>query len=162
MKTPAWFRERLADRGPLVLQEDITEEEAAAAIADLILSKDQAFAKAIVCEFTRKKLETWISSHRPASPSVSTDGQMDLFPELPRKLEVSPGRFAAQAVMTRHDWETALKQAQTKEGNASGYRERVERAHDAIVPLLTDDSMTTADVWPQQLATELFVLGGGA
>lgn len=159
MKTPSWFRERLADRGPLVLQEDITEEQAAAAIADLILSRDPVFAKAILAEYSRKKLEAWVASHRPASSVLGSNGQTDLFPDLPRKVEVSPGRFAAQAVMTRHDWETAATQARTKANNADGFAEKIERARDLVVPLLTDDSMTTADVWPKQEFAGLFAIG---
>jgi hypothetical protein len=159
VKTPAWFRQQIATHGGQILTDSTTEDVSAQALAADVLTKDPAFAKAIIAEYARKKLEGWTSSHRPASVSTGENGQTDLFPDLPRRLEVSPGRFAAQAVMTRHDWDTALKQAQTKEGNASGYRERVERAHDAIVPLLTDDSMTTAEVWPRQMAPELFAIG---
>lgn len=159
MKTPHWFRQQIVAEGTRVNAQETSEEDAAVHLADQILAKDAPFARGIIIEFARKRLETWTASHKPTTALAADDGQMDLFPELPRRLEISPGRFAAQAVMTRHDWETALKQAQTKEGNASGYRERVERAHDAIVPLLTDDSMTTAEVWPRQMAPELFAIG---
>lgn len=159
MKTPAWFRARLADLGPLVQQEDLTEDEAADRIAEIALREDKTFVLGIVREFTLKKLAVWLGSHQPSISVPRDDGQTDLFPNLPRRLETSPGRFAALAVMTGHDWDTALKCAEAKEMNASGYAEKVRAAHGQVRPLLTDDSMTTADVWPNREPMALFGSG---
>lgn len=159
MKTPAWFRARLADLGPLVQQEDITEDEAADRIAEIALREDKMFVLGIVREFAIKKLAAWLSSHQPQVSIPRDDGQTDLFPELPRRLETSPGRFAALAVMTGHDWDTALKCAEAKEMNASGFAEKVRAAHGQVRPLLTDESLTTADVWNQPVNVALFGSG---
>jgi hypothetical protein len=159
MKTPTWFRAGLADQGPLVLQGDITEEEAADRLADLIFAKNEGLVRGIVVEFARRKVEGWTSSHQPATALVRDDGQTDLFPGLPRKVEVSPGRFAAPAVMTGHDWDTALACAEAKEKNASGHAEKIRVVYDKVRPLLTDESLTTADVWNQPVNVALLGCG---
>lgn len=160
MKTPAWFREQIATHGGLILAEETTEQEAIQAVRDRALDTHPEFVTAIFDEHTAKELRAWMSKRATSDATTVEIGQTELFPDLPRVLEISPGRFAAQAVMTRKDWDRAAKQARTKAANADGYAEKVERARDQVVPLLTDDSMTTADVWPQQVAPELFAIGG--
>ncbi|HEY9524004.1 MAG TPA: hypothetical protein VIR33_12255 [Thermopolyspora sp.] len=160
MKTPTWFREQIAAEGVRVNAGESSIDESSVHIAEQVAAKDSTLTKGIVIEFARKKLENWLASHRPSARRVENNGQLDLFPDLPRKLEISPGRFADQAVMTRHDWDAALKQAQTKAGNAAKYASAIEQAHDEIVPLLKNDTLTTADVWPRQKPMGLFAVGG--
>lgn len=154
MRAPRWFKQELADQGGLILERAVTEEQAADTLAGQILAKDERFARQLVADYVRKQLRTWISQHAPAAALEDPDAQLDLFPEIPRRLEVAPGRFADQAVMNRHDWECALRQAKTKASNASGYADAIRQAYDKVRPLLTNDELTTADVWkPRGQAT---------
>lgn len=162
MKTPAWFREQIATHGGRILAEEATEQEAIQAVRERAWSTSPDFITHIFDEHTAKELRSWMSKRATADAASVEIGQTELFPDLPRVLEISPGRFVAQAVMTRKDWDRAAKQARTKAANADGYAEKVERARDQVVPLLTDDSMTTADVWPLQSAPELFAIGDGS
>lgn len=148
-----WFKERLVNLGPLVLQHDITADDAADQIADAVV-RDASFVREVVRDFVARKLTAWLNTHRVGSP-LADDGQDKLFPDLPERLETSPGRFADQSVMNRRDWKNAPTQAKTKAANAAGFADGVEAAHDAVVPLLVDDEMTTADVWPPQSQLQL-------
>lgn len=153
MRAPTWFKEQLALEGSRVLEREITDSDAAAAIVDQIFAKDQLFARRIVADYTTRQLRTWTNQHQIAM--ISADGpsvQYELFPEIPRRLEVAPGRFADQAVMNRQDWDNALRQAETKANNASGYAGSIRKAYDRVRPLFTNDEQTTADVWRPELA----------
>jgi hypothetical protein len=147
MKTPKWFKQHLATIGGRVLERESTEDQGADDLTDQIFDKGEGFARAIVREYARKQLKNWVTSHRRGTPVDEDTGQTDLFPQLPRNLEVAPGRFAAQAVMTRRDWDAALKQAETKANNAGGHYEAVKQVYDQVRPLLTSDELTTAEVW---------------
>jgi hypothetical protein len=145
VRAPKWFKESLAEEGARILEREITDEKAAEVLAEKIL-KDQGFTRDIAKDYGRRQLAAWAKQYRPYV-SAEIGGQMDLFPELPRRLETSPGRFADQAVMHRKDWDAALRQAQTKANNANGFADAIQQAYDKVRPLLTSDDLTTADVW---------------
>ena len=145
MRAPKWFKESLAEEGARVLEREITDAKAAEALAEKIV-KDAGFTRDIVKDYGRRQLLAWAKQYRPYV-AVEIGSQLDLFPELPRRLETSPGRFADQAVMTRRDWDAALKQAKTKADNVNGFFDSVQQAYNKVRPLLTSDILTTADVW---------------
>lgn len=142
MKAPKWFAEQLAEEGGRIRERATTDEAAIAALASKVYKDDPGFTREIVANYVRRKLHAWL--RQTVSADVS-EAQLDLFPELPRRLEISPGRFADQAVMTGPDWDAALRQADTKAANANGFAEAVHRAYDKVRPLLHDD-LTTAEV----------------
>jgi hypothetical protein len=148
MKPPQWFRELLAAEGTKILKEESTFDEAAAELAQQIIDNrddDPPFLHRLAADCARRQAVKWIRTHELPGASGG-GGQGDMFPDLPRNLETSPGRFAAQAVMTGRDWDAALRQAQTKASNAAGFADGVQRAYDKVRPLLTTDELTTADV----------------
>lgn len=151
MKPPAWFREQLAGEGRRVLQRTVTDEEATVELTRTVLDRDDRddppFTHRIIADYIRRQLKHWLAGHRGVTASDDEDGQLDLFPDIPRKLEVAPGRFVDQAFMTRKDWTAAVKQAKTKASNAGTYAESIERVAEKVLPLLTDDEVTTAEVW---------------
>lgn len=151
MKSPQWFRELIASEGRRILQRTVTDEEAATEVTRAVFDRDDTdeppFTHRIVADYVRRQLKTWLSGHRHVAAGDDPDGQLDLFPDIPRKLEVAPGRFVDQAWMTRRDWSAAVKQAKTKASNAGGYADAIERIAEKVLPLLTDDELTTADVW---------------
>lgn len=151
MKSPQWFRELLAGEGRRVLQRTVSNEEAAAELARAVLDKDDRddppFTRRIVADYVRRQLKSWLSGRSLGTADGDPDGQLDLFPEIPRHLEVAPGRFVDQAAMTRRDWTAAIKQAKTKASNAGNFAGAIEQAAEKVLPLLTDDTLTTADVW---------------
>lgn len=157
MKPPQWFREQLATEGRQVLQHTITDEEAVVRLAKFALNKadedEPPFVHRVLADYVRRKLKNWLAQHRVAVEG-EPDDQLDLFPDIPRTLEVAPGRFVAQAFMTRRDWTAAVKQADTKASNASGHAEAIKRIADKVLPLLTDDEQTTAEVWKPGGAAE--------
>lgn len=149
MKSPKWFRELLAKEGTQILTRESTDEDAIARLTMCILDRqdeDPPFAHRLIAEHAGRQLKVWISQHQHAG-ATDDSGQLDLFPDIPRKVEVSPGRFVDQAFMTRRDWTAAVRQAETKASNAGGFAEAIKRIADKVLPLLTDDELTTADVW---------------
>lgn len=156
MKLSKWLREKIATHGGFVLEGRITEEQAISNVASELLTERKDEARDIIRDILGRHLRTWIRMHeRPSTSDAYDSGQLDLFPEIPRKVEVAPGRFVDQAFMTRKDWLAAIRQAETKASNAGGFAEAIKRIADKVLPLLTDDELTTADVWkqPGQAAT---------
>lgn len=144
MKPPQWFRTLLAAECSRVLARAITDEEAAVRLINAVL-RDSAFTQMIVAEHVRRQVKHWLASHRGAAADDGEDGQLDLFPDIPRNIEVAPGRFVAQGFMTRRDWNAAVKQAETKASNAGNFAEAIKRTAEKVLPLFTDDEMTTAE-----------------
>ena len=72
-----------------------------------------------------------------------------LFPGLPAALDVAPGNFRQQGDMTRHDWTTHLAIAEARRDNAiegaKSHFALVLAAYNKVMPLLSDESMTTAE-----------------
>lgn len=145
IKQPPWFRVELARVGRQVADGRMTEAEAVKTLVELVLAKDPEFTHLIVAAELLARLRH-LKVVRKAAKNREAE-QPALFPELPRRIETSPGRFADQAVMTRRDWWSAIKQARTKASNATGYADEIQAAADKVLPLLTDDELTTADVW---------------
>lgn len=63
--------------------------------------------------------------------------------------------------MTGKDWDNGLRQARTKASNAGGYLQRFQVAYDKVRPLLTDDELTTAAVWPKLDRARVGAQAGG-
>jgi hypothetical protein len=141
-RIPGWFAERLADVGAQVQSGELSIGEGADVLADVIGADPEA-AHAVAAGYAARRLQPWTRSarHGVCQPS--------LFPDLPRLgvvLEISVGRFRPVAEMTASDWDTALKQIETKERSASAQAGRVRAAYARVRPLLTDPRLTTADV----------------
>lgn len=152
MRVPQWLRAELETLGSQVLGGDITRDDAARLIADQILSRDPGLARQILANFGGKQLREWVKSQLNDYYAAGEGGgepgdQLELFVGLPRLLETSPGRFAHISSMTGPDWDSALRQAEVKAGNAGDYAKSIRRAYEQVRPLLSDDdSLTTADV----------------
>ncbi len=149
MKLPAWLENELEEVGRKVLSGETAHKAAAGILADQIAG-DERFTHAVAAAFARTQLRGWIRSHghgwQLADGTGDPGAQLELFTWLPPFLETSPGRFARVDTMTGEDWDAALRQAEVKAGNAQNYAQVIRRAHDRVRPLLTDDTMTTADV----------------
>lgn len=152
MRIPAWLRTEEETLGKQVLNGDLEREEAAELLHDAIFDRDDNLNHDVVRGFTRKRMTKWINSqvgifYTEAEREEETGyHQPELIPWLPRVLEISPNRFAHINSMTKHDWDAAKRQAEVKEGNASNYAKAIRRAYEQVVPLLTDEFMTTSDV----------------
>lgn len=155
-RKPMWVREEIETLGKQVLNGDLEREEAAELLNDEIFDRDKDFLRyGIGRPWTRRELKKWINeqvrsggtSGRQDKPDGSH--QPELFPYLPRVLETSPGRFAHINSMTKHDWDAAKRQAEVKESNTRNYADNVRRAYDEVIPLLTEDWMTTSDIADQ-------------
>ncbi len=155
MRIPAWLRTEEETLGKQVLNGDLEREEAAELLHDAIFDRDENLNHDVVRGFTRKRMTRWVNSqvggfYAEDEREEETGGrQMELFAWLPRVLEISPNRFAHINSMTKPDWDAAKRQAEVKEGNASNYAKAIRRAYEQVVPLLTDEWMTTADVAEQ-------------
>jgi hypothetical protein len=147
MKLPSRLQAELDQIGRQVLSGETARSDAAGILADRIAG-DETFVHLIAADFARKQLRQWVSTQLRDS-GAGPGGQLELFPWLPRFLETSPGRFSHVLVMDGEDWDAALRQAEVKADNAQNYAKGVKRAHDQVRPLLTDDTMTTADVADQ-------------
>ena len=152
MRIPVWLRTELESVGKQVLSGETERKDAAGLLAGEILERDAPLLNQIAAGWARAQLRGWIKSHGRAwqlADGPGDDTQLELFTWLPPFLETSPGRFARVDTMTGEDWDAALRQAEVKAGNAQNYAGAVRRAHDRVRPLLTDDTMTTADVAEQ-------------
>jgi hypothetical protein len=147
VKSPSWFSQAVARYGAEALANQITKEDAVREITATTRKLHSEHIGEVYIDHVTRELRAWMTRRAVADAAREHD-QLELFPGAPMVFELSPGRFAATAVMTRRDWDAALKQADTKARNADGHRDKVQRAHDLIVPLLTSDDLTTADVWP--------------
>lgn len=160
MRIPSWLRTELDTLGRQVLGGDISRDEAAGLLSDLIADRDEKLAHEVLKVFSRRQLRDWVKSqlrgYYAAEENEAETGarQLELFPALPRLLETSPGRFAHINSMTGADWDAAMRQADVKADNAGSYAKAIRRAYEEVRPLLDDDSLTTADVAPR--------LAGGA
>ena len=150
MRLPPWLESELEEVGRKVLTGETPRKDAAGILADQI-AENEPFVHAVAADFARTQLRGWIRSHGRAWQFAdgADDTQLELFTWLPPFLETSPGRFARVDTMTGEDWDAALRQAEVKADNAQRYAKGVKRAHDRVRPLLTDDTMTTADVAEQ-------------
>jgi len=157
MNTPQWFREAVAVRGARVQERALTEEQAVAELAHLALTKDDEFAYDILKDFARRQISKWSKRHLP-NIADEPNGQGDLFPELPGWLETGIGKRTHQAVMTRGDWNSAVKQSRTKANNAGGHADAIEAAADRVLPYFLNDEETTAEVMAR--AGLLAAMGG--
>lgn len=143
MRTPTWLREQIADEGSL-LTPGQPHPGPVAKLTNAVMERDDVLVRALVEQFVTRTLDRWLSDH--TAPLDEDDEQPSLFLGLPRKLETSPGRFADLEVMTGPDWDAALRQAEVKASNAGGHLDLIRRAYDQVRPLLTVDTLTTAEV----------------
>lgn len=142
MKTPAWFSAQLAEAGTRVRRGEISDNRAVTALSRSALASKPLMAT-LAADFARRELARWL--RRRGQPA----DQGALFPALPVELDVAPGTFRAQGSMTRHDWEMHLKIAENRRDNAiegaKAHFASVLAAYDEVMPLLTSDTMTTAE-----------------
>lgn len=152
MRTPAWFRTELETLGRQVLNGDTERDEAVELITDQVFERDENLVHDVIEDFGRKELRKWVKSQlrgfyaEDVHEEETGERQPELFPWLPRLLEVSPGRFTHIHAMTGADWDAALRQAEVKADNASGFAKAVRRAYEQVRPLLAEDALTTSDV----------------
>lgn len=150
MKLPKWLRAEIADLD-IRIARGITNETGGlnALVAHCMTRADQGFVRGLVEAAIRDGLRE-CRKGQPDAVAADGDGQqvLDLFPglDLPRYLEVAPGRFVDVAEMTGPDWDAAVVQAETKERNAAGHAAKVRAARAKVRDLLTDDALTTAQV----------------
>lgn len=145
VKLPDWMRREFAEHGPDT--DRLQRETLVVRVAERMPAEDGALTRAVLRNFVRTQFGRWVKQQTAISSDPDLD-QPGLFPELPRVLEIGPGRFARIGVMTGTDWDRALKQAQTKASNAGSHHETIRAAYDKIRPLLTGE-LTTADVAEQ-------------
>lgn len=150
MKVPKWLRQEIAEQGAAVVHGTASHDAAVTTLTDRALAKDPDWVRRLVADCVAKALQVWTSRH---GTPVEDGDQLELFPDLPAHIEIAPGRFVAQASMTRQDWTAAIRQARTKADNAAGHADRVEAIAQKVLPLLTADDLTTGEVWPPAAAT---------
>ena len=142
MKTPAWFSAQLADAATRVRRGELSDNRAVTALSRSILASRPLMAM-LAADFARRELNRWL--RRRGQPG----DQAALFPALVAELDVAPGTFRSQGSMTRHDWHMHLKIAENRRDNAidgaKAHFASVIAAYDEVMPLLTSDTMTTAE-----------------
>lgn len=152
MKLPSWLESELDLIGRKVLSGETARSDAAGILADEI-AEDETFVHAVAADFARRRLRQWVSAAQRGSdagnPGSGPGQQLELFPWLPPFLETSPGRFAHVDTMTGEDWDAAVRQAEVKADNAGTFAKGIKRAYDQVRPLLTDGTLTTADIADQ-------------
>lgn len=150
MKTPIWCLEHIAELGQAVMDDQLTASEASEDLAEKIFKKDRPLASAILADWSRRKLRSWVYDKMRDNFSVEDDrsnGQDMLpFPDLPPKLEVAPDRYVGQRSMTGHDWDMALHIWENRRDQAQISYDRFKRRYDQIRPLLDEEDLTTGDV----------------
>jgi hypothetical protein len=151
VKQPAWFTAELARTGRQVVAEDITRDAAAARLADLAFKQEhRPFLRNVIHAWMLAKVRAWVDSYLGSMTAEEIQATTGALPlpclDLPALLEVRPGRFVHQGVLTREDLKAAVVQAETKASNAEGYAEKVRRLAAAALPLMADDTTTLAEV----------------
>jgi len=148
MKIPQWMMERLADLGQQILDDEITISDAGDELAGKIMADDRALALAVLSEFTKRRLRQWVYARiRDKMGDRQVAAQLVLpFPDLPVRLEVAPGREVHQNVMTARDWDNARAIWRNRRDQAEVSFQKFEVIYERIRPLLTDETLTTADV----------------
>ncbi len=115
-----------------------------------VIRKDKRYAAGILSAHAARLL----AAAGREFPMPADPLQAELFPDLPPRLYVAPGKTRNWLGFTRHDWEVARNMLLARTENAvtgatsAARREREDfmRAYDRIVPLLTSPDLTTADV----------------
>jgi hypothetical protein len=140
--TPQWLAEKIAELGALVLSGELGRDSAVAALMDAITA-DRPLTAELAAAHASRELGKWLRKQGVQ------DAQPSLFPGLPAALDVAPGSFRGQGEMTRHDWEMHLNIAQARRDNAiegaKAHYAAVLAAYNRMRPLLTDDTITTAE-----------------
>ncbi|MGH3300368.1 MAG: hypothetical protein ACRDOK_01590 [Streptosporangiaceae bacterium] len=144
MRSPRWLAEKTAGLGTRLLSGEISRDSATAALTGAIVT-DRAAVTGLAADHAHRALARWLRRQGAA-------GQADqgvLFPGLPVALDVTPGTFRSQGDMTRHDWVNHLAIAQARRDNAiegaKVHFAAVLRAYQTVMPLLTDEVMTTSE-----------------
>jgi hypothetical protein len=142
LKTPTWFSAQLAEAGTRVRRGEVSDDRAVTALSRSVLASKPLMG-VLAADFARRELNRWL--RRRGQPGE----QGALFPALPAELDVAPGAFRSQESMTRHDWMMHLKIAENRRENAiegaKAHFASVLAAYDEVMPLLTTDTMTTAE-----------------
>lgn len=149
MNLPEWLSRELAAVGAQNAERAITRQEAVTRLRDVIIQHaDRAFQLSLAADFAARQLDTWHRGHKGERAPAAA--QSELFPGLAARMFIRPNVAKAVVLFTRHDWQTAkaVLENRTKYAIEGAQAERAafDAAYAAVVPLLTDDQMTTADV----------------
>lgn len=141
MNVPRAIMFEIERLGRLILNSELTYEEALDSLEPFLEKEEhRLFRRWVHRHFLRRQLKAWVTSQIAVADDDERNGVQVLpFPDLPATLEISPGTFRHQNVMTLRDWDAAVRQAQTKADNATGYLERVLRARDRAAEILHGD-----------------------
>ena len=148
MNLPEWASNKIEELGAARQAGQITRQEAATALRDVILGQaDETLIRAIFGEFAGKVLDSWHRAHM--NGGLADGAQSDLFPELPLRLYVRPAVTKPLILCTGHDWDMARNVLENRTENAiKGAKDdwaQFEAAYDRVRPLLAGDA-TTADI----------------
>lgn len=148
IKKPQWLIERIAELGHDIREDRLSSGEAADELAEKILSEDRPLALAIMAEKCKSWIKSWTYDKiRDDFGESETHGQGMLpFPELPVHLEVAPGTFKHQRVMTAKDWDNADAIYRNRRDQMEVSYQRFHRIYERVRPLLVDETLTTDDV----------------
>lgn len=148
MKKPQWLVEEVARHGQLVLDGNITAAVALAALSAQITGHGEYVAGLISVD-AKRELSAWLSENRVDEQPF----QADMFPDLPRRLRVTPGKYVEVAAMNGHHLDMARNILWAKTQNAmDGAKAAAEHERDIFTtfyekvrPMLAGD-LTVGDV----------------
>lgn len=148
MRVPQKVLVAIEQNARLILKGESSYEEALDALEVLVEKEEhRLFRSWMLRSKLRAMLKSWIASQVAVAADDDVNGNQTLpFPDLPATLEIAVGRFVHQKCMTRHDWMATIVQYRTKAENAAGMAQRVERAAERALQLLTNDTQTLADI----------------
>lgn len=156
MKLPEGIADKVEELGIQWKAGMITRQDAITALRDVLRSDaDQPLQLGIFADFAGRTLDSWARTHAGAAPPPAAGRapevaiQSELFPDLPVKLLVQPGRKKALILCTGHDWDAARAMVQARcKGAIKGAQDdlaQFEAAYTRVRPLLKGDT-TTAEV----------------
>lgn len=137
---PAAVQNKVQELGQAILDGNKATASASAELAKYIQDGWADFAKEIVGDWSRRRLQSW-------KAAVTDSGQIQIpFPDLPARLEIAPGKLAPQGGMTGPDWDNAKAIWRNRRDQAEIGWQTFERRYNQVRPLLTDPALTTTDV----------------
>lgn len=133
MNVPRAIAAEIERVGRLILAGELSYDEAIDALEPFLDKEEhRLFLQYVKRRYLRNQIKHWITSHLATAAEDDQNGHQPLpFPELPPHIEIAPGTFKHQNMMSDIQyWDAAVVQAQTKADNAAGYLERIRRARD--------------------------------
>jgi hypothetical protein len=149
MRTPTAFRVEVDKIGQRVLAGK-TDQEAALDLLVRWASGDRPdlipdLMRDVFRDWARGKLNEWLGkrSKEVGQPTADLQMMIELFGDVPTRIEVGPNRFVNLLDANRAQLHAWQRQARVKADNVTGYAERVDRLIAWLDPQLADDQMTT-------------------